>query len=74
MDETILRYGIWLRAPGEQFQYSNLGFGILDYVIARVSGRAPYEDFMRQEVFLKLGLTRTSVGIGPVLEPYAAVR
>ncbi len=29
---------------------------------------------MRREVFLKLGLTRTSVGIGPGLEPYAAAR
>ena len=42
-------------------------------MIARVSGR-PYEDFMRQEVFQKLGLTHTSVGIGPGLETYAAVR
>src|SRR5204862_588085 len=33
-----------------------------------------YEDFMREEVFLKLGLTHTSVGIGPGLEPYAAAR
>src|SRR5262249_49348966 len=73
MDETILRYGNLVTAPGEKFEYSNLGFGVLDYVIARVSGRA-YEDFMREEVFLKLGLTHTSVGIGPGLERYQAIR
>src|ERR1041385_5737205 len=33
-----------------------------------------YEDYMRQEVFVKLGLTHTSVGIGPGLEHFAAVR
>src|SRR5213592_410418 len=73
MDETILRYGNLVTAPGETYQYSNLGFGILDYVIARVSGRA-YEDFMREEVFVKLGLTHTSVGLGPGLGRYEAVR
>jgi CubicO group peptidase (beta-lactamase class C family) len=73
MDETILRYGNLVTVPGEKYEYSNLGFGILDYAIARVSGR-PYEDFMREEVFLKLGTTHTSVGIGPGLEQYEAVR
>jgi CubicO group peptidase (beta-lactamase class C family) len=72
MDETILRYGQLVRPPGEQYEYSNLGFGILDYVIARVSGRA-YEDYMRQDVFVPLGLNHTSVGIGPGLEQFAAV-
>jgi CubicO group peptidase (beta-lactamase class C family) len=73
MDETILRYGNLVTVPGEHYQYSNLGFGLLDYAIARTSGMA-YEDFMRQEVFLKLGLTHTSVGIGPGLEKFAAMR
>src|SRR5688572_25600381 len=73
MDETILRYGNLVTAPGERFQYSNLGFGILDYVIERVSGKT-YLDFMREEVFLPLGLTRTSVHIGPGLDPFASAR
>jgi CubicO group peptidase (beta-lactamase class C family) len=72
-DETIRRYGNCVTAPGERFQYSNLGYGILDYVIARVSGRS-YADFMREEVFLPLGLTHTSVDIGPGLEKHQAVR
>lgn len=31
-------------------------------------------DFLRNEVFLPLGLTRTSVGLPPVLRPFAATR
>ena len=73
MDETIRRYGNLVTIPGEHYQYSNLGFGILDYVIARTSGMA-YEDYMRQEVFGKLGLTHTSVGIASGLEKLAATR
>ncbi len=73
MDETILRYGNLVTIPGEKFEYSNLGFGILDYVISRVSGK-PYEDYMREEVFRKLGLMQTSVGIGPGQEKLTATR
>ncbi|MBX3148024.1 MAG: beta-lactamase family protein [Gemmatimonadales bacterium] len=73
MDETVGRYGILVSAPGETFQYSNLGYGILDDIISRVSGRT-YADFMRNEVFLPLGLTRTSIDIAPGLEPYVAER
>jgi CubicO group peptidase (beta-lactamase class C family) len=72
-DETIRRYGNSVTAPGERFQYSNLGYGVLDHVITRVSGRN-YADFMREEVFLPLGLTHTSVNIGPGLEKYQAIR
>jgi CubicO group peptidase (beta-lactamase class C family) len=73
MDETISRYGILVFPPGAVYQYCNLGYGIIDHIISRVSGRA-YRDFMREDVFLPLGLTHTSVDIGPGLEPYAAER
>ncbi|MGE0606759.1 MAG: serine hydrolase domain-containing protein [Pirellulales bacterium] len=73
MDDTIRRYGILVNAPGETYRYANLGYGILDYVLTRASGK-PYASFMREEVFLPLGLTHTSVDIGPGLEAYAAVR
>ncbi len=73
MDETVRRYGNLVTAPGERYQYSNLGYGVLGYVISRVSGR-PYPDFMREEVFLPLGMTHASVGVGPGLEKYQAVR
>ncbi|MFB3789614.1 MAG: serine hydrolase domain-containing protein [bacterium] len=73
MADTIRRFGHIVYAPGERYEYSNLGYGILEHLIAKVSGKS-YEDFMRQEVFIPLGLTHTSVGIDPGLEKYAAVR
>lgn len=73
MDTTISRYGIVVNPPGDVYQYSNLGYGILDHIISRVSGRS-YADYMRTEVFLPLRLTHTSVDIGPGLERFAAQR
>lgn len=72
-DETISRYGILVNPPGDVYNYSNLGYGIIDHIIARSSG-SDYADFMRSKVFLPLGLTRTSIGLAPELEPYAAQR
>ena len=73
LEETFLHYGNLVTAPGERYQYSNLGYGMLGYVIGRVSGQ-DFATFMRQEVFVKLGLTHTSVEIGPGLEKFAATR
>jgi CubicO group peptidase (beta-lactamase class C family) len=73
MDETIARYAIVANPPGVRVQYSNLGFGILDYLVARGSGR-DFGEYMRSEVFLPLGMTRTSVGIAAGLAPYASAR
>ncbi|MBL8271770.1 MAG: beta-lactamase family protein [Steroidobacter sp.] len=72
-DDSILRYGNLITAPGEAYEYSNIGYGVLDYVIERVSGRS-YADFMRDAVFLPLGMTRSSVDLAPGLETNAATR
>ncbi|GCE21184.1 serine hydrolase domain-containing protein [Dictyobacter kobayashii] len=73
MDETIRRYGYLVTEPGERYQYSNLGYGILGEVIARLSGKS-YADFLREEVFLPLGMLRASVDIGAGLEEFQARR
>jgi len=73
MDETILRYGILVTPPGETYQYSNLGYGIISYIISRVSGKS-YDKFMKTEVFIPLGMIHTSVGIEPRLKDFVAVR
>jgi CubicO group peptidase (beta-lactamase class C family) len=65
MDETISRYGILVSPPGTRANYSNLGFGVLDYVIERTS-HTPYPEFMRREVFTPLGLSRTAVVVRPI--------
>ncbi|MBL8268635.1 serine hydrolase domain-containing protein [Steroidobacter sp.] len=72
-DETIRRYADISYLPGERYQYSNLGYGVLDYIIERVSGLS-YAEYMRREVFIPLGMTRTSVNIGPGLEAFTATR
>lgn len=72
-EETIRRYGNLVTAPGERFQYSNLGYGVLDYVVERAAGKK-FGDAMREEVFLPLGLTHTSIDVAPGLEQYQAIR
>jgi CubicO group peptidase (beta-lactamase class C family) len=73
MDTAIARYGVLVYPPGERYFYSNLGYGILDHIIARTSG-IPYSDFMQREVFAPLGLTEMTVSDGAGLGARAAVR
>lgn len=72
-DEAIARYGILVYPPGQVYEYSNLGYGIVDHIIARVSG-TDYADFMRANVFVPLGLTRMTVGLPAAFEAQAAER
>ena len=62
-EETLKRFGNIVAAPGERYRYSNLGYGILDYVISRISGKS-YPDFIREEVFLPIGMNTAYVNIG----------
>ncbi len=73
MDTTISRYGIVVYPPGTVYHYSNLGYGILDYIVSRASGRS-YAEYMSDEIFTPLGLTHTSVDIARGLERHAAQR
>ena len=73
MDETIRRYGILIFPPGTQYMYSNLGYGIVDYLIERISGR-PYPQFMDEEVFGPLGMTDSAVFLEPGPEERVAQR
>ena len=72
-DEAIVRYGVLAVAPGRAFHYSNLGYGVLDEIITRVAG-VSYPDYMRAQVFVPLGMTRSSVHLAPELAQYAATR
>ena len=44
--------------PGEVRRYSNLGYSLLGVVIERVSEQ-PYEEFLREHLFVPAGMTRT---------------
>jgi CubicO group peptidase (beta-lactamase class C family) len=55
LESVIDRFGVIVRAPGESFDYSNLGYAILGDVIARTSKRS-YGEFLRHAVFEPLGI------------------
>ncbi len=46
--------------PGERYSYNNSGYLLLGAIIKAVSGR-PYAEFLRDEIFSPLGMTRTGV-------------
>lgn len=72
-DESIHRFAVIVHPPGVRHVYSNIGYGVLDRIVEVVSGRS-YSDFLQREVFAPLGMHRSSVGIRPGLEAYAAAR
>ncbi|MCB1025789.1 MAG: beta-lactamase family protein, partial [Acidobacteria bacterium] len=58
LKEQIGRYGFVAFPPGKVHNYSNFSMGILDQVIADVSGRK-FEEFIKEEVFKPLGMKRS---------------
>jgi CubicO group peptidase (beta-lactamase class C family) len=63
-DEACKRYGTIFFNPGTVCEYSNLGYGLLDRIIANVSGTS-FPRFMETELFQPLQLGDTYVG-GPM--------
>jgi CubicO group peptidase (beta-lactamase class C family) len=51
-------------APGAEFNYNNSAFSLATIVVERVTGR-PFAEWMRDEVFLPLGMTKTWVRANP---------
>ena len=45
--------------PGDDFEYSNTGYALLEVVLTRVSGQS-YPDFMKVEIFDRLGMADSS--------------
>jgi CubicO group peptidase (beta-lactamase class C family) len=44
--------------PGKGYTYSNNGYIMLSYIIEKASGR-PYDEYLRENIFLPLGMTGT---------------
>ncbi len=59
-------------APGEEYSYSNIGYGALGLAVARAVGR-PFTEFVRENVFRPLGMTSSAFVVGPELAPRLAV-
>ncbi|MEW6194270.1 MAG: serine hydrolase [Bacteroidota bacterium] len=48
--------------PGDGFQYSNAGYGLLSYLVEHVSGKN-FNDFCQDNIFEPLGMTNTSFNV-----------
>jgi CubicO group peptidase (beta-lactamase class C family) len=73
MDDSIRAYGILTGAPGESYEYSNFGYGILGHIAARAA-RKPYYALMKEAVFDPLGMTRTMILTAPAAAENLAVK
>ena len=73
MEVTIQRYGNVLTEPGKGYEYSNLGYGILEHAIETISKKS-FAWFMQDEVFRPLGLEHTSIVLDPAEKEGLAVR
>ncbi|MBX3387453.1 MAG: beta-lactamase family protein [Phycisphaeraceae bacterium] len=65
--DRVLAFGVVMKQgpkgkPGERFEYSNVGYMIAGHMAETVMGK-PYEDLMRERVFVPLGMF--SAGFGP---------
>lgn len=72
--EFIRRYGRAMLPPGEVFDYSNAGYGVLELIIEHVSNQA-YPSFLREQIFSPSGMNGAFVppeqqARGPVAERY----
>ncbi|MFC2164852.1 serine hydrolase domain-containing protein [Acidobacteriota bacterium] len=59
-EDTFKKYAFLVRPVGDVCEYSNLGYGLLDYVISKRSGKS-FSAFMEQEVFVPLGMENSFV-------------
>jgi serine-type D-Ala-D-Ala carboxypeptidase/endopeptidase len=55
------------RDPGEKYEYSNFGVGLLGAILAQRAG-TNYETLLRTRITAPLGMTRTAVELTPEME------
>lgn len=59
----VLKQGVpFSRAPQTAYEYSNFGYALLGRIVTNVSGM-PYEDYIRTEIMLPLGMTSTGYDV-----------
>lgn len=55
----LVRQGLsFSNVPGYEYEYSNTGFALLGHIVSVVSGM-PFQEYIRQEIFLPLGMEHT---------------
>jgi CubicO group peptidase (beta-lactamase class C family) len=62
--------GSWVSRPGERFHYSVSAFPLLRYLIGRVAGQS-YAEYMRENIFLPLGMTGSGFSADEFAERHA---
>jgi CubicO group peptidase (beta-lactamase class C family) len=60
------------RDPGSQYEYSNLGAGLLGFVVSRRAGM-PYEELVRRRICDPLKMTSTTITFTPAMRERLAV-
>jgi len=60
------------RDPGAEFEYSNIGVGLLGHILSRVTGLS-YEEMERQRVWQPLGMTNTAITFTPWMKAHLAL-
>jgi CubicO group peptidase (beta-lactamase class C family) len=60
------------RDPGAEFEYSNLGVGLLGHLLSRATGLS-YEDLERQRVWQPLNMTNTAITLTPWMKAHLAL-
>ena len=60
------------RDPGAEFEYSNLGVGLLGHLLSNATGMS-YEELERQRVWAPLGMTNTAITLTPWMKSHLAL-
>ncbi|RIV88571.1 serine hydrolase, partial [Aurantiacibacter xanthus] len=60
------------RAVGAHYEYSNLGVGLLGYVLARAAG-TDYASLVRERILDPLGMKDTAIALDPAMQARLAV-
>jgi CubicO group peptidase (beta-lactamase class C family) len=65
------KYSKLMFEPGDYSQYTNIGYMVLGAIIEKVSGQT-YEEYVRQNILVPLGMNHTDFIYTKVMEPYEA--
>ena len=73
IDDVIRRYAVLVWPPGEQFDYSNVGYVALGQVVAHAAGH-DLGTVLRDDVFRPLGMSESSLGVDDGIAERTAVQ
>ncbi|HEX6316338.1 MAG TPA: serine hydrolase, partial [Gemmatimonadaceae bacterium] len=60
------------RDPGQLFEYSNVGMGLLGHALSQSAGSS-YEDLVRARILTPLGMTNTAITLTPWMSDHLAM-